>query len=157
MLRHAICSGLGALYHCMFISWTSTAVFFSCSRSNILIFTAKTAENSRKLNLFLWEFWSWFLLKWHKKQVTWSFSRNQLLISHDSNDFHFSEDLRIQELISRKIKWLEFFATSRVIRTRILRKSVSVSLKGLAAFAVYYFFPCKDKKKKRRKEGMRDI
>ena len=154
MLRHAICSGLGALYHCMFISWASTAVFFFLALDLLFLFSQqKTAENSRKLNLILWEFWSWFLLKWHKKQVTWSFSRNQLLISHDSNDSHFSEDLRIQELISRKIKWLEFFATSRVIRTRILRKSVPISLKGLAAFAVYYFSLQRQKKKEKRRHA----
>ena len=52
-----------------------------------------------------------------------------------------------------KIKWFEIFATSRVIRTRIIRISVPISLKVLAIFAVFFFCLAKPKKGKRRHAG----
>ena len=35
--------------------------------------TVKAAKLQGKSKLIFWEFWSWFLLKWNKIQVTWLF------------------------------------------------------------------------------------
>ena len=52
----------------------------------------------------------------------------------NGNQTWFSDNV----LISRKkIKWLEFCATSRKIMTRILRKSGLISLEYLAVFVVF--------------------
>ena len=88
----------------------------------------------KQVTWFFWEISSWYLMIL------------MILISLRTWEF--------RSWFLEEIKWLEFFATSRVIRTRILRKSVPVSLKVLAVFAVFFFCLAKIKKGKKKACGI---
>ena len=107
------------------------------------MFTAKTAKKFKEIKPDFMTILVLISLEVAQKQVTWFFREISswylmilmILISLRTWEF--------RSLFLEKIKWLEFFATSRVIRTRILRKSVPILL--------FSFFALQRPKKEKKK------